>query len=224
MMTGIDIKASSKKPYINLIGNRYGRLTVVSLVNDIAGTNVPTRWLCKCECGNETTVMGYNLRNGNTRSCGCVQREKAAARFRTHGGKGTRLYIIWQHMLRRCNSKSNPAYRLYGGRGITVCKEWHEFELFRDWALKNGYADNLSIDRIDVNGNYEANNCRWVTQREQNLNRRNNVRIAFNGEIKTLSEWGKVFGCHQSAVCRTIMEKEGRIIRYDGGGMSAIKQ
>lgn len=223
-MTNIDACTPKKKPYINLVGIEYGKLTVISLVDDVASAKVPTRWLCRCKCGNEVVVRGYNLRSGNTKSCGCEQKEKAAARLRTHGGKGTRLYVIWQHMLRRCNSESYLAYRLYGGRGITVCKEWHEFEAFRDWALRNGYDENLTIDRIDVNGNYEAKNCRWVTQQEQNLNKRNNIRIAFDGEVKTLSEWANVFGCTQSVVCRNILEREGRIIRCDGGGMSAIEQ
>ena len=216
-----DISGATKKPYINLIGNQYGRLTVVSLVEDIAGAKVHTRWLCKCECGNEIVVMGYNLRNGNTTSCGCKQKEKAAARFKTHGETGQRLYVIWQHMRRRCNKPSEPCYHLYGGRGITVCEEWHKYETFRDWALANGYADHLTLDRIDVDGNYEPNNCRWITQGEQTLNRRNNVRIAFNGETKTISEWAKDFGCYQSAVCRQILEREGRIIGYDGGCLNA---
>ena len=223
-MVNIDACTTRKKPYINLVGVKYGKLTVVSLVEDVASAKVPTRWLCKCECGNEVSVLGYNLRNGNTRSCGCVQREKAASRVRTHGDTGTRLYNIWHHMLRRCNNDSEPHYDLYGGRGISVCEEWHKYEAFRDWALENGYTENLTIDRIDVDGNYEAKNCRWATKREQSLNRRCNVRIAFNGEVKALSEWAEFFGCRPDDVCRNIMEREGRIIRYDGGGMSAIEQ
>lgn len=209
--------AKAKKPYVNLTGQRYGKLTVVSLVNDVAGGKVPTRWLCKCDCGNEVVARGYNLRGGNTKSCGCAQREVAASRQRTHGDTGSRLYVIWRHMMERCEKAADPAYKHYGGRGVSICKEWHDYETFRSWAISSGYDETLTLDRIDVNGNYEPNNCRWATHREQQLNRRNNVRVSFGGETKTLSEWAEIFGCHPQSVCREILEREGRIIRCDGG-------
>lgn len=206
-----------KKPYINLVGERYGKLIVVSLIDDVASAKVPTRWLCKCDCGNEVVVRGYNLRSGGTKSCGCAQREIAAARCRTHGDAGSRLYIIWQHMKWRCEKETDLAFKYYGGRGVSICEDWRSYEKFKDWANSSGYQETLTLDRIDVNGNYEPDNCRWITLREQQRNKRNNVRAYFNGEAKTLSEWAELFGCHPQNVCREILEREGRIIQCDRG-------
>ena len=119
--------------------------------------------------------------------------------------------------MERCEKAADPAYKHYGGRGISICKEWHDYEAFRNWAISSGYDKTLTLDRINVNGNYEPNNCRWATHREQQLNRRNNVRVSFIGEIKTLSEWAEIFSCHPQNVCREILEREGRVIRCDGG-------
>lgn len=114
---------------------------------------------------------------------------------RSHGGTGTRLYRAWQNMKARCYRKSSREYENYGGRGIEVCDEWKKhFEPFRDWSLQNGYSDLLTLDRINVNGNYEPNNCRWITNKEQQSNRRDNVLIEFNGDIKTLSQWSEYLG------------------------------
>ena len=201
-----------KKPYQDLTGKRYGRLLVLSLVADEKGSNIPTRWLCQCDCGKQLSVRAYNLKSGNTNSCGCLQKEIAATNKKTHGMTGSRLYIIWQHMIRRCTKETDQAYKYYGGRGIAVCDEWKDdFQAFYDWAMSHGYSDHLTIDRIDVNGNYCPENCRWATQREQQRNKRDNTRVSFNGQIKTVSEWAKEFNCFSSMVYREILKREGRV-------------
>lgn len=159
--------------FIDLTGQRFGRLTVLSREPD---SNNMTIWKCICDCGNETTVFGNNLRRGYTQSCGCLQQERIEAareNKRTHGCEPKRLYNIWVGMKMRCFDPNVESYKHYGGRGITVCDEWvHNYEAFRDWALDNGYDSNLSIDRVDVDGNYCPENCRWSTAKEQASNRR----------------------------------------------------
>ena len=118
-------------------------------------------------------------------------------------------------MITRCTRKNNPNYNLYGGRGIKICANWrNSFEAFRDWALSNGYADNLTIDRIDVNGNYCPENCRWVTHAEQQRNKTNNTYVEYGGETKTVCEWSRTFGCYPSDVYREILLREGRVHRW----------
>jgi hypothetical protein len=130
-------------------------------------------WRCRCDCGAETIVTLSNLQCGHVSSCGCYRREHMIAANKTHGGKGTRLYEVWHGMKYRClNPKSKP-YMNYGGRGITVCDSWiNDFEAFRAWALSNGYNDNLTIERVNRNGNYEPSNCKWIPLSEQPKNRR----------------------------------------------------
>ena len=165
---------------IDLTGQKYGRLTVI----ERAGPTVHgghAKWVCQCECGAVITAAGNHLRTGNTTSCGCVQAEHASrmgAARRTHGKSRTRLHKVWCGMVGRCYDPSKLYYKHYGGRGITVCDEWrHDFQAFYDWAMANGYDPDAprgecTIDRIDVNGNYEPSNCRWTTMKVQTANRR----------------------------------------------------
>lgn len=177
---------------IDLTGQRFGRLVVVSRAgNDKSGNY---QWLCKCECGSETIVRGYSLRSGHTKSCGCLNRERSVDVHRSHGGRATRLYNVWCGIKSRCLNENIPNYCRYGGRGITVCDEWlNSFESFRDWALNSGYEDTLSIDRIDNNAGYEPSNCKWSTRAEQNRNQRSNINLTIGGVTKCLKDWAKVF-------------------------------
>lgn len=180
--------------FIDMTGKKFGRLTV-QYVSERTGKLGQVYWHCVCDCGGEKDVLGASLRNGSTKSCGCLTREATSKRCKTHGGSKERLYRTWSHMKARCSTCTDAAYCLYGGRGITVCKEWaNSFGAFRDWALANGYSDDLTLDRIDVNGNYCPENCRWTTMKQQADNKQNTVRITYRGETHTRTEWSKITG------------------------------
>lgn len=142
-------------------------------------------WLCKCDCGNEIYVDTYRLKNAITRHCGC----KSSIR---HKKKVRRLYNIWNSMKNRCENPYSNNYDRYGGRGIRICKSWEDYFNFENWALNHGYAEGLTLDRINVDGNYSPSNCRWADSTTQNNNKRNNINITVNGETHTLSEWCKI--------------------------------
>lgn len=183
---------------MNLIGQRYGRLTVQEYAGKRKGVAM---WNCVCDCGNMTTVYAGNLRSGSTVSCGCYRKENARTNKHTHGGKGTRLYNIWRGMKTRCRNMKDKAYERYGGRGITICDEWaNSFEAFRDWALANGYRDELTIDRKNNDGPYNPNNCRWATWDTQNNNRRINRKITYNGITRTIAQWAKATGVKEDTL------------------------
>lgn len=148
-------------------------------------------WLCRCSCGKEISVRAIGLKNRTTVSCGCAKRR----RLKKHGLSGSRIDIIYRGMKQRCYDRSASNYGNYGGRGIKICDEWLNNKCkFFTWAYQNGYADDLSIDRIDVNGNYEPSNCRWVNSKVQSNNRRNSRLLTFRGKSLTMQEWSNITG------------------------------
>ena len=166
---------------LDLNGQTFGRLRVVGRAP--AMSDGATWWNCICECGLQKQARGADLKRGFIQSCGCWRREEPLTRA-THGGANTRLYRIWQAMRDRTGNVRASRYRYYGGRGISVCAEWQEFKTFRAWAMANGYENHLSIDRINNNGNYEPDNCRWATQAVQIRNRRTKSEINQQGEYR----------------------------------------
>ncbi len=175
-----------------MIGQVFSRLTVLSRAPATAG-NRGVRWNCQCECGNTTVSRSDALKNGRTKSCGCHRAELAGKRMvdlhTTHGMCGTLEYKTWTSMMNRCKNENDPNYQNYGGRGISVCVEWESFENF--YADMGNKADGMSIERLDVNGNYSKENCVWANVKQQANNKRNNNLITFNEETKTLSQWAE---------------------------------
>lgn len=180
------------KPIIDIKGRRFGKLLVMEMQEHIIGDDV--KWKCKCDCGNEIVTKGSYLKKGQKTHCGCNKPF-------SHRLENSRIYRIWLNMKNRCHNSNYDRYSDYGGRGIKVCKEWkNSFEVFCKWALENGYDKNLTLDRIDVNGNYEPSNCRWITGFEQMSNMRKNVYVTYNGETKHLSEWCRVLNVKRSTI------------------------
>lgn len=162
----------------NLLGQKFGKLSVVSE----AGRTKDRRilWACVCECGKEVTVPGRDLKNGHTKSCGCLQKEILSNIRKKHGDRDARLYTVWKEMKKRCENPKNKSYQYYGAKGVFVCDEWHDYQTFKEWALENGYDENApfgecTLDRIDPYGNYEPSNCRWVGMDVQAKNKRTNA-------------------------------------------------
>lgn len=182
-------------------GEKFGRLTVLE---EIDSSHFPNqhprrRFLCRCECGKEKVFILEHLKSGRSLSCGCFRKEIAIKNSKyPQGYTKTRLYRIWSSIKSRCKDKTN---KTYGGRGIILCEEWgDDFMNFYHWANNNGYNDTLTIDRIDVNGNYEPSNCRWTTYVKQNNNRRNNTYLSYNGEKHTIAEWGRLLNMNPNMI------------------------
>lgn len=191
---------------IDLTGQQFGRLTV--LEHKGRDENRNQFWLCKCECGNEKIIRSANLKSGNTKSCGCLNNEMLPKRSKSnikHGMCNTRIYNIWSGLKSRCNYKGNDSYQSYGARGIKVCKEWEkDFISFYDWAMQNDYNDNLSLDRIDNNGDYEPGNCRWATEIEQKNNTSYNTVLDYRGEKLTMAEIARKYNVNYDMFIRRI--------------------
>ena len=187
------------KKAVDLTGLRFGRLVVKE--RDWSKKKA-AYWFCLCDCGNTATVQATHLRSGATQSCGCLHDESSRkTTWKTHGAYKTRIYQTWLGMKGRCYNERNSRYPNYGGRGITVCEEWRDsFEAFRDWAMANGYRDDLTIERKDVNGDYCPENCCWATQKEQQNNRSNNLMLTHNGKTQTITQWAKETGINEMAL------------------------
>ena len=173
----------------DLTGQVIGNFEVIKLYDRKKDGHV--RWLCKClSCGNLTKLTSYELTHKKKKSCGCLTNNIISQKNTKHGLRQTRIYNIWAKLRARCYRKTDRLFSYYGERGIRVCEEWNShFISFYNWALENGYEDNLTIDRIDVNGDYEPNNCRWVNMKAQCNNKRNNIIIMYKGKEQTLKQW-----------------------------------
>ena len=184
----------NKSKVHDLTGKKFGMLTVVG----IADTETrKTYWVCRCDCGNMKTVRSDGLLCGAIKSCGCLKKKQDRinlTKHHSHKMSGTRIYSEWQQIKRRCYNKGCARYADCGGRGIKVCDQWkYDFEAFYKWAMENGYKDNLTIDRIDNDGDYCPQNCRWVDQKTQCRNRRSNVNITIGNSTRTMTEWCEIF-------------------------------
>lgn len=178
--------------FVDLKGNRYGKLIVVSKSDKVSGRK--TFWNCLCDCGKTKIVRSDSLtrKEKATISCGCMKKERALKNFgivNNHGLTKHPIFTRWNAMMNRCNSENNSAYENYGGRGIKVCEEWQDVSNFIKWSMENGFKNDLTIDRIDVNGNYEPSNCRWVSMDVQHYNKRTNVYHEYKGLKLTTMQW-----------------------------------
>lgn len=193
--------------HLDLTGTKYGRLTPLNRGMDrvTASGRIYRTWDCICDCGTTKNVTAYDLVRGKVKSCGCLRKEQTAINGKTsattHGftskdasSSHRRLHSIWGGMKQRCKNPNEQAYKHYGGRGITYCEDWEVFENFKNWAMSNGYRDDLTLDRIDCNGNYEPSNCRWADWVTQSNNRRTSVKIKVGNEEHTATEWSKMTG------------------------------
>lgn len=187
---------------LDLTGERYGRLVVL---NEEPSNSEHRKWRCICDCGRYKTVSQSDLRTGKTTSCGCYHKEMIGKINYKHGGtrQRERLYTVWRNMKQRCENPENKDYKWYGGKGVAVCEEWRDYRAFRAWATANGYAEGLTIDRIDSDGPYSPKNCRWITNSE-NSKRVVHVESArflcVNGETRNESQWAKEIGVTQAAI------------------------
>lgn len=179
----------------NLTNKYFGHLKVLGF--DHMGPRGRSYWQCRCECGEVVVVRRDRLISGHTTSCGCYATDVNKERMTKHGLSTTRLYSIWRGMRQRCR---DTKYERYGGKGIQVCDEWDDFREFYNWAIHNGYEPNLSIDRIDNDGDYCPENCRWVDNIVQGNNKCTNRYIEYNGITHTVSEWSRIFGVHRESL------------------------
>jgi len=180
----------------DLRNQRFGKLLALEPIKKSYDANY--YWLCICDCGKEKTILSSNLVRGISTTCGCGKIKLGEVTTK-HGMTKTRIFKIWAGIRKRCNNSKCESYKHYGGRGIVISEKWDNFiDFYND--MKEGYADDLSLDRIDPNGNYEPGNCRWATSKTQNRNRRNNNVITFNNESKTLSEWAELSGNNYTVI------------------------
>ncbi len=195
---------------IDLTGQRFGRWVVLKKAPPRPSGNA--YWVCKCDCGTVKEVSGQSLRNRDSTSCGCYQKERFSEMWRRHGKSKTRLYNVWSSMRERCYCPSCDAYQYYGADGITVCDEWQDYSAFERWALSHGYdptakSHQCTIDRIDNTKGYSPDNCRWVDSITQSNNQRKNIILVFNGESKSVAEWSRQLGWNYGVIYN-------RIVRY----------
>lgn len=178
---------------VDMTGKRIGHITVLYRSPHTIYKSKRVAWVCRCDCGKEFLAEGTLLRRGYYSSCGCMRAQRLHDIAFKHGMTNTRLFKIWSCMKQRCYYQKYIDYYAYGGRGIKVCDEWlHSFQAFAHWASTSGYNDSLSIDRINVDGDYTPQNCRWATDIEQANNRHNNHYLLYHGEKHSLAEWSRI--------------------------------
>lgn len=184
--------------FIDISGQKFNKLTAMYFEKR---GNRAAVWVCSCECGGSAKVASYALRTGSTKSCGCYLREMSSDLHTKHGLSAHPLYFRLNRMITRCSNPKNPNYKHYGAKGVTVCREWRENPtLFIEWCLANGYAEGLEIDRIDVTGNYEPSNCRFITPKENKRNKRYHFTIEYKGTTYHAWEIESVFGLKAKTV------------------------
>ncbi len=190
---------------LDLTGQRFGRL--VAIERSTNSKSGKARWRCECDCGNNIVVFSTSLVRGLTHSCGCLNSEVASVRFSTHRLSESRLYETWSGMKKRCYNSNSKSFHAYGGRGIEVCTEWrNDFQKFYEWSMSHGYTDELTIDRIDVNGNYCPDNCRWADKLTQANNCRTNHYLTFNGKTQSIAEWARELGVTDSLLRQRLLK------------------
>lgn len=196
-------KSTHERFFKDISGEKFGRLFVLEYAGN-SEKGIAT-WKCLCDCGNIVIVNGDNLRSGNTKSCGCLRDDTIANASVIHGKSKSRLYRIYNHMKGRCCNKDDANYDSYGGRGIIICQEWlDDFMSFYKWAMENGYNENLSIDRINNDGNYEPSNCRWADNTTQCNNRRSNRLLTVRKVTHTVAEWSRITGIGSATIIRRL--------------------
>ena len=198
-------RTGGQKTSCNLIGERFGRLTVISKNGKTKWGNVT--WKCACDCGKTVIIPGGHLKSGHTKSCGCLAYDMHVEQLETHGyttGGKPRTFTIWRGMKARCLNPKSISYKNYGARGISICHEWRSFKAFHEWAIANGYSDGLQLDRIDNEGNYCPSNCRWVTRTENARNTRATRLITLNGKTQCAAAWIKELGISKSTFYKAL--------------------
>ena len=185
------VKIGDRFGYWEIIGERFPQTRII---------DGATNWFvpCKCECGFYKAIRIHLLLNGHTKSCGCRPNKRGLKHGEAGNKVRTHLYRTWHGMKSRCNNSNRPHYERYGGRGISICKEWEKFEPFKEWAYNNGYSPELQIDRINNDGNYSPDNCRWTTPRENSKNTSRTINITAFGETKCLTDWSNDPRCKVS--------------------------
>ena len=183
---------------IDLTGENINGIQVVEVRGKAKSGDI--LWDCVCKCGKDFYSTGSAIKSGRTKSCGCFQIQQVKKSNSTHEGSKTPLYKVWRTMKTRCENPNSEKFTRYGGRGIKVCSEWQDFTVFRDWAIENGYSDELSIDRRDNDGDYKPSNCRWVTMKVQARNTSSNRWIELHGVKKTLAEWSELTGLKRKTI------------------------
>lgn len=189
---------------IDLLNKTFNKLTVIELLPLVP--NKPRKWKCICSCGSTATTTSYALRSGHTKSCGCIQKEKIKTLNLSHGKTGSAEIKIWYKMRDRCMNPKSKSYKHYGARGISICNRWMDSSLFLS-DMGTRPSPHHSIDRIDVNGNYEPSNCRWTTHTQQANNRRNTKQYTYNNDTKTIPEWCKALNLNYKNVNLRISQK-----------------